>query len=208
MKTIIFGGTFNPIHLGHLNLIHAIASLTDYERIIVIPTLEPPHKQYNKAISDEDRLELIHKGLEDYSQIYSDDRNVEIIVDLCEIERGGKSYMYDTVLDVYKRYTISGTLAIAIGADLLSTLNSWYRAEDLISIVYFVVVNRDEQNQVILPDTIRGEYIKVTPFPCSSSTIRNLLGSAKSSLHTLSSLLSDSVLDYIIDYELYQRNYS
>ncbi len=208
MKTIIFGGTFNPIHLGHLNLIHAISSLTDYERIIVIPTLEPPHKQYHKTISDEDRLELIHKGIEDYSQIYSDDRNVEIVVDLCEIERGGKSYMYDTVLDVYKRYTISGTLAIAIGDDLLSTLHSWYRAEDLISIVYFVVVNRDEQNQVVLPDTIRGEYIKVTPFPCSSSTIRNLLGSAKSSLHTLSSLLSDSVLDYIIDYELYQRNYS
>jgi len=208
VKTIIFGGTFNPIHLGHLYLIHAIVTHSDYERIIVVPTLEPPHKQYNKAIRDEERLELIHKGLDDYSQIYSDDRKVEIVVDLSEIDRGGNSYMYDTALDIYNRYDVSGTLAIAIGDDLLPSLDVWYRAEELISIVYFIVVNRDNHHHSPLPEHIKGEYIKVKPFPCSSSTIRNLLGSAKSSLHTLSSLLSDSVLDYIIDYELYQRHYS
>lgn len=208
MKTIIFGGTFNPIHLGHLYVIHAIASQTDYERIIIVPTLEPPHKQYSKAISDEDRLNLIHKGVDDYSQIYSEDRKLDIVVDETEIDRGGKSYMYDTVLEIYNRYDITSTLAIAIGDDLLPTLESWYRAEDLFELVYFLIIHRNLHSHPQLPQHIKGEYIKVKPFPCSSSFIREMLGSAKSSLHTLSSLLSDSVLDYIIDYELYHRHYS
>ncbi len=208
MKTIIFGGTFNPIHLGHLYVIHSIATQTDYERIIIIPTLEPPHKKYRREISDEDRVILIHKGIDDYFQIYSDDRKVEIVVDLIEIERGGKSYMYDTVLEIYKKYEVSSLLAIAIGDDLLSTLESWYQAESLFELVFFLIINRELSSQAQLPPTIKGQYLHVKPFPCSSSTIREMLMSAKSSLHTLSSLLSDSVLDYIIDYELYHRHYS
>ncbi|NCB02455.1 MAG: nicotinate (nicotinamide) nucleotide adenylyltransferase [Spirochaetia bacterium] len=206
MKTIIFGGTFNPIHLGHLYLIHAIASQSDYERIIVIPTLEPPHKEYIREISDQDRLELIHKGIDDYYHIYREDRKIEILIDTLEIDRGGKSYMYDTVIEMYRKYEITGTLAIAIGDDLLPSLESWYRFEDLVSIVYFVVVHRLEKNKIDFPKNAHGEYILVEPFPCSSTSIREMLGSAKSSLHTLTSLLSETVLDYIIDYELYQRH--
>ncbi len=206
MKTIIFGGTFDPIHLGHLYLLHAIASLSDYERIIVIPTYDPPHKIYDKQISDTDRLELLYRGVEDYRVLYPEDRPIEIIIDSVEIDRGGKSYMYDTVLNLYTRYQITGKIAVAIGDDLLPTISSWYRAEELFQLVYFIIVNRLEKSKIELPKTLQGEYIEVEPFLCSSTIIREMLGNAKSSLHSLSFLLSESVLDYIIDYDLYQRH--
>ncbi len=207
MKTILFGGTFNPVHLGHLHVLHSIAFHTDYERVIILPASQPPHKAYRQVITDSQRLELLHLAVEDYHRLYPDDRALECIIDTCEIDRGGKSYMYDSVMDIHTRYEITGTLALAIGDDLFPTLKDWYRGEDLIQLVHFVVITRDRQNENrVFPNQLDGEFLEVAPVRCSSTSIRDQLKSTTGCLYSLKEQLSESVLDYIIDYGLYKND--
>jgi nicotinate-nucleotide adenylyltransferase len=207
LKTIIFGGTFNPIHLGHLYVLHSLALHTDYQRVILLPSSQPPHKHYQQDISDEDRLELLHRALDDYTTLYPDDRPLTFVIDTCEIDRGGKSYMYDSVLDISQRYDITGTLALAIGDDLLPNLMSWHEADKLIKMLDFVVISREFTGKGrTLPDLIHGTYLEVTHLECSSTSIREQLKSTTGCIYALKDLLSESVLDYIIDYELYRNN--
>ncbi len=208
MKTIIFGGTFNPIHFGHLYLIHTIAEQTDYQRMILLPSREPVHKSYREQINQEQRLELIYRGIEDYHRYYGSDRQIDIVVDTCELTREAASYTYMSVTDIYQRYDIDGTLGIVVGDDLVEDLSSWYRYEDLVHLVYFLVITREKETKSRrnLPVGVNGRWIDVEPIEVSSSHIRRLLSTGAGDIQELHSLLSDGVLDYILDHELYKES--
>ncbi len=191
------------MHLGHLYMIHTIAERTEYERIIILPSKAPVHKSYQKEITNEQRLDLLHLGLEDYRSFYPEDREMEIVVDTCELTRESESYTYMSVVDIYQRYDIDGTLAIVVGDDLVEDLHTWYRAEDLFPLVHILVVTRNRGKA--FPEGVDGEWIDVEPVECSSTYIREVLHSPKGDIQELQMLLSDGVLDYILDYELYKE---
>lgn len=204
MRTAILGGTFDPVHLGHLHLVHCLAVDTDYERVIVIPVANPPHKEYEASVSDSDRIAMLRLALAGYTRYYPHDRKIDPVVDDCEIKRGGVSYMYDTVVDVLQRYAVTETLGMVVGDDLLEGLSGWHRFPQLSAMVEFIVCRRmEERPPHTFPPGSRGRFIDNPVIPYSSSGIRNLIASGASA-EDLASLIPDSVIHYIDEHGLYR----
>lgn len=130
-RTVIFGGTFNPFHTGHLEIVHSLLSLEFVKKVIVMPAAVPPHKAAPSLASAEDRLNMCRLALQGLESVS--------VCDL-EIRRGGKSYTYDTVCELLKE--VSGPLAIACGADMITTFGSWYRYNDIIKAADIIAYRR------------------------------------------------------------------
>ncbi|MDD3997912.1 MAG: nicotinate (nicotinamide) nucleotide adenylyltransferase [Sphaerochaetaceae bacterium] len=203
MNTAVLGGTFDPVHNGHLFLLHQVLTKTDYRRVIIVPTHIPPHKAYIRHVSDEDRLAMLTLAVVSFRTMHPELNNTEIIIDDCEIRRKGFSYMFDTVHDVYRRYAIREKLAVVIGDDLLSGLSTWYRFDELRALVRFLVFRREQEK----PDAQRPDldiaYISNDVLRVSSTDIRE--SAAMQNFSKLSSVLPQSVLDYIRNHGLYRN---
>lgn len=124
MKLAILGGSFNPVHKGHLFLAVQAAEEYGYERVLFIPAHEPPHKILSAGASDTDRLEMLKRALSEYG----DNR---FVIDDCELKRAGLSYTIDTVCDLEKRYegTLEGKIGLIIGSDLAADFSKWKKAD-------------------------------------------------------------------------------
>lgn len=206
MKTAVIGGTFDPVHLGHMHLLHSLVELTDYERVLLIPVANPPHKQHEVSVTTEDRLAMLHLAFEQFYTYYPQDRQVEIIIETCEIERGGTSYMFDTVQELYRTYTVDGKIGMVIGDDLLSGLRRWYRFEELRDVVEFIICRRAPvRPSQILPPGVIGRFLENPVMDDSSTRIRKLLADGSVSCEELTSLLPESVVHYILSYDLYSH---
>ncbi len=127
----VFGGTFNPFHNGHLEIIKALISLNAFDKILVIPTNIPPHKNAPMLASGEDRVAMCRLALAGYE-------NVEV----CDIElrRNGPSYTYDTVCELKKQF--DADIHIVCGGDMITTLYSWKNYSDLLKSAKFVAFRR------------------------------------------------------------------
>ena len=130
-KIAVFGGTFNPFHNGHLEIIKAITALNIFEKILVIPTNIPPHKNAPFLASGEDRISMCKLALSGFE-------NVKV----CDIEfhRNGPSYTYDTICELKKQY--NAEIHIVCGGDMITTLYSWKNYNDLIKSAKFVAFRR------------------------------------------------------------------
>lgn len=124
MKIAVLGGTFNPIHVGHLVLADEVCSVLGYDRVLFVPAFVPPHKEMNGGFSAQDRLEMTRLACLD------DDR---FEAEACEIDRGGVSYTYDTICHLEEKYSsvLEGKIGLIMGSDLLSGFHLWHRAEEL-----------------------------------------------------------------------------
>ncbi len=204
MRTAVFGGTFDPVHLGHLHLIHSLVKYTDYERIIIIPVANPPHKNNEPAVTSNERLIMLEKALEDFRDLYKGERGVELLIDTCEIDRGGISYMFDTVNELYQRYLIDGKIGLVIGDDLVAGLRRWYRFNQLRNLVEIVVVRRTQEGlQEPLPPGVVARFLDNPIFSDSSTQVRTLLAAGEGSLSNLAPLVSQRVATYILENGLY-----
>ena len=114
-KTGIFGGTFNPIHLGHVRLGQMVLNDLKLDRIIYIPDNTPPHKSDKDLASGSDRLKMIELALKDCDNLEASD---------IELRREGKSYTYQTLLELKKMYP-GDELFLITGADMFLTLDRW-----------------------------------------------------------------------------------
>ena len=130
-KIAVFGGTFNPFHNGHLQIIQSLIKLNAFKKIIVIPTNIPPHKTSSYLASGEDRLNMCKLALSSYTQVYISD---------IEILRDGPSYTYDTVCELMK--TEGDKICLVCGGDMISTLDTWYNYQELIKLVDIVAFKR------------------------------------------------------------------
>jgi len=190
----IFGGTFDPIHLGHLHAISSIRRQVDLGELLVVPAGEPWQKSDRALAPALDRLEMCRLA-------FAADPDVSVS-DL-EIVREGRSYTIDTVEEL-KRRTINGgsdrVVNLIIGADSLRNLHTWFRYEELIEAVHVIVCARPEYP--ILADQLpfgRFTLVEVSALPVSSSMVRERLESGVSA----ADLLPGAVWQYILAHGLY-----
>ena len=131
----IFGGTFNPIHLGHLRAAEEVRETLSLDRVVLVPSAEPPHKSGNAAdpiAPPEERLAWVRAAV-------ADDPHLE--VDALEIERSGPSYSVDTVREIARR-TAPERPVFVIGCDAFVELGSWREPKALLEQAHFAVVTR------------------------------------------------------------------
>lgn len=200
IKTAILGGSFDPVHLGHLHLLHCAVTLTDYSRIILIPAKVSNFKQ-NAApqSSDEDRLNMLSLAVEDYRTLYLDDEEKEILVSDVEIARGGVSYTYDTVEEIKEQYGITDRLGLLMGDDLIHDLKKWNRYNLLIDEVEFIICPRNGKETLKdIPQEITYRLLDIQDKKPESST------NIRADIDKFESYLSERVRSYARSKNLYR----
>ncbi len=189
-----FGGTFDPVHLGHLFLLHQASLLTPFKKVIISPVSINNFKSGKaQPASGQDRLNMLSLALEDYKELYPDS-HLEFFINDSDIKKGGVSYAYNTILDVKAKYGIEKKLGYFVGDDILPTLNRWYKIEDLLKEVEFFVFTRG--NETLAKDVELPIYlVRSEVLEQSSSEVRtskDLSG------------LSKRVRSYVQDHKLYE----
>lgn len=189
MKKIgILGGTFDPPHFGHLLIAEQALEACALDEIWFMPTKIPPHKQGSNLCSDEERIEMVSKAIQD---------NPSFHLMLIEFEREGPSYTIDTIRELKLKYNDSDFYFI-IGGDMIEYLPKWKEIDQLMSLVTFVGVKRpghpytsSYSDNVILIDAPQLEI--------SSTEIRDRLLSGRSVRY----LLPDKIIHYIKEKNIY-----
>ena len=162
MKLGIYGGSFDPVHLGHLLVAQAAVEELGLDRLFFIPAAQSPFKPENKPAPDAVRLRLLRLALAGKTNCEVDDQ---------EIRRGGTSYTIDTLRDYVKRFP-GAQLFYLIGADNAAKLNEWREAAALAKLAEFVAVPRPGGAAPSFPPPFRGRTLKGFPLGISSSQIR------------------------------------
>ncbi|MDR0312518.1 MAG: nicotinate (nicotinamide) nucleotide adenylyltransferase [Treponema sp.] len=137
MKIAILGGSFNPIHLGHLFLADAVLA-SGYGRVIFVPAFQSPFKAGAKGPSPSDRLDML------CASIAGDHR---LTVDDCEIRRAGVSYTVDTIADIKQRYLPEGKPGLILGDDLADTFYQWKDAASIANETDIIIARRLSKTQ-------------------------------------------------------------
>lgn len=129
----IFGGTFNPFHIGHYQMLEAICKLKFIDKVFVMPDKIPPHKKFDDVVADVHRQNMCSIVCEDFDKAR---------LCLVEFEREGKSYTVDTIKLLKEKYP-DDNFYFVIGGDMLSSLDTWYDWQELIKTVSFIAFNRE-----------------------------------------------------------------
>lgn len=129
----LFGGTFNPIHLGHVQVVREVKAGFDLDKILIIPSALPPHKKLNSVVAAEDRLEMIRLA-------FSNDPTF-VISDI-ELKRSGPSYTIDTVRHFKSISPENTKLYFILGMDAFWEIDTWKSYDDLFDLIPFIVMSR------------------------------------------------------------------
>ena len=158
----LFGGSFDPVHLGHLLVAQAAREELQLSRLFFIPAAQSPFKPGVVLAPANERLRLLRLALAGQTDCEIDNQ---------EIKRGGVSYTIDTVRDYARRFP-GAQLLYLIGADHVPQLPKWRDADDLARLVEFVVIPRPAQAVAPFPQGFRGRALSGFPLGVSSSQIR------------------------------------
>ncbi|MBO5770280.1 MAG: nicotinate (nicotinamide) nucleotide adenylyltransferase [Spirochaetales bacterium] len=189
-KVALIGGSFDPVHLGHLMLFHSAWKYIEIEELVVIPALLSNFKQDRKPVSFEDRAEMLEQAFLDYRDLFKDS-DLKLTLSRIEGERGGISFTSDTIRALYDRYAENGKVNFIIGDDLASSLDKWHDFEYLKSHVRFFCFKRDDGE--IRKVDAEIHFIDSDIYKASSTDVRKGDGS----------LLSRRVREYIDEHHLY-----
>ena len=163
MKSIgLFGGSFDPVHMGHLLMAQAAREELNLNRLFFIPAAHSPFKPDRAPTPAEERVKLLRLALAEKDWCEIDEQ---------ELKRGGVSYTIDTLRDYATRFS-GMKLFYLIGADHVSQLPKWREAEELARLAEFVVIPRLGQATVAFPAPFRGRTLVGFPVSISSSQIR------------------------------------
>lgn len=163
MKIGLFGGSFDPVHLGHLLVARAAREELGLTRIFFIPAAQSPFKPAAHASPAPLRLQMLRLALAGDTAAEIDDQ---------EIRRGGVSFTIDTVRQ-YKKDWPEAELFYLIGADQLPHLGKWRDSTELARLVEFIVIPRPGESAPVLPEPFRGRTLRGFPIGLSSSQIRD-----------------------------------
>ncbi|RGD75788.1 nicotinate (nicotinamide) nucleotide adenylyltransferase [Anaerofustis stercorihominis] len=195
MKVGFIGGSFNPIHNGHINLALAGKNEFDLDKVIFIPNSINPIKENKSKVSTEDRVKMVELAIQDYD---------DFEIDTYEVDKKGISYTIDTVEYLKNKYN---DLYFIGGADLIFELHKWKDYEKLLKEVDFIIAGRnpyklpeleDKVNELNKKYDININILKnFKMIDLSSSEIRNNILSNKSLK------IPKKVAEYIIKNNLY-----
>jgi len=185
-KIGILGGTFNPVHIGHLVIAEGVLRGLGLDKVFFIPTNISPHKE-NGMVSPEHRLQMIKLAL-------AGNESFEVL-DI-EIKRGGVSYTIDTVQELKKRYP-DDELYLIVGSDLANSFSSWKDSGELQKMAKVVVAKRDNHP---LKEKDSFIIVKIVQVDISSSALRDMLKKGRS----IKGLVKDGVVSYIEKHNLYK----
>ncbi|MGN0499274.1 MAG: nicotinate (nicotinamide) nucleotide adenylyltransferase [Acutalibacteraceae bacterium] len=193
-KIAMFGGSFNPPHIGHLQLAQAFIEELMLDTLLLVPVFSPPHKAANEMASPKHRLNMC-KLLEKY--------NPKIQVSNIEINRGGSSYTVDTLKALKKIYPDS-VLHLIIGADMYMSLQSWYQPEQICSLAKVCTISRNSDDIAMLENHSR--FLK--RFGCESVILNDRVMTVSSTQVRKSVKSGESVKDLVVPevYDYINRN--
>ncbi len=190
MRVLICGGTYNPVHIGHLYMADEARIRLGYDRVLFVPSNIPAHKRSATIIEPVHRIAMLEIALQPFD---------DYAVDRCEIDRGGVSYTIDSVREIRRRMRLDGNPGLLIGDDLLEGFNRWMDVETLVNEVDLVVARRLRQP----PSSFPYQHTRLDNLllPISSSDIRERIREGRAFRH----LVPAGVDAYISDQRLYDR---
>ena len=189
MRIGILGGTFNPIHIGHLILADEALSKLKLDKVVFVPSYMPPHKGVDTDTKPQDRLKMVELAIED---------NPSFEVSSFEIGRKKTSYSIDTLKEFRSKHGADAQLYFITGSDLLKDLFSWKNVNDIFKISKFIVANRPGYPVKDVPK--EAETVVITPIEVSSEDIRKRLKAERSIRY----LVPEKVRSYIRERKLYK----
>lgn len=198
MKIAIFGGSFDPVHTEHINIVRAAQSALGTDKVIVVPAYIPPHKRDRALAAPEDRLAMAKLA-------FSSLKNCE--VSAYELNAGGTSYTYLT-LGYFRNKYPDAQLYLLVGADMLKDFYTWKEPETILSLAELVVCNR-EGDRVNFPAEQLRFFAKFKKRFISIEYMGRDISSTKARVLTafgedLKPYLPEAVIDYIEANELYR----
>jgi nicotinate-nucleotide adenylyltransferase len=195
----IMGGTFDPVHLGHLSAASAAAEFLDLESVLFSPAAQPWHKRADHLAPADDRLGMLEAALVDFP---------DFAVTTVDLDRGGDTYTIDTLADLEAQFAAahpgeSVQWFFITGADALSGLASWKSPDLLMQRATFVGVTRPghELHAPSVDDLGRVILLEIDETDISSTDIRERVARGDS----IAGLVPEAVADYIDDHELYRE---
>jgi nicotinate-nucleotide adenylyltransferase len=189
MKFGIYGGSFNPVHLGHLLVAQAAIEELGLNRLFFVPAAQSPFKPDNKPASGDDRGRWLRLALAGQTHCEVDEQ---------EIQRGGVSYTIET-LRIYAERFPDAELYYLVGADNVAKLNEWRDSAELARLATFVAIPRPGDPVPVFPRPFQGRILKGFPFAVSSSEIR---ARVKAGL-TIGNLVPPAVAEAILAAKIY-----
>jgi nicotinate-nucleotide adenylyltransferase len=188
-KIGLFGGSFDPVHLGHLLVAQAAREEAGLERVYFIPAAQSPFKPDRVPAPAAERLRLLRLALAG---------NTHCEIDAQELGRGGVSYTIDTVRDYARRFR-GAQLHLLIGADHARTLGEWREAGELARLAEFLAIPRPGEPDAVFLAPFRGRTLKGFPLGVSASQIRARVKAGLPVEH----LVPPAVAEAIRNYRLY-----
>lgn len=198
IRIAVFGGTFNPVHNGHIHIAKEFLYKLNCDKMIIIPTKTPPHKKAHDLASGIDRLNMCKLA-------FDFDKRIE--VSNMEIKRDGPSYTSCTLRELKAIYP-NATLYFIMGTDMLITIEHWYNYKEIFALAILCAGARDKNEYKKLKEYAEklekdgaNVIIKdIKPVIISSTQIRDMLSSGRDT----ENMLPDKVYDYIRRKGLYK----
>jgi len=190
MRTIIIGGSFDPVHIGHLFLAEEARCQLGYERVVFVPAFVPPHKNLSNEARPEQRLAMLHACVDSLDSF---------VVDDTEMLRGGVSYTVDTLPAIIRRYDLREKPGFVLGDDLVAGFTGWKEYRRLPELADLVIAHRFYRERVNFEFPHR--YLENLILPVSSSDIRARVRAGSAFRH----IVPEGVFRYIVENMLYRQ---
>lgn len=195
MKLCVFQGTFNPIHTAHLRVADYVADKYDFDKVLFIPAYNPPHKNIDTKNSQH-RFNMVQLAISN---------NPKFEISDIEFKREGKSYTYQTILELYNKFKIEDKIYFLIGTDAFKHIENWYETDKLKKLVKFILFAREDNCDISKYDYLKEKgynfEFQTLPFKDISSTnLRSRIKNGKS----IKDFVTKEVEDYILKNELYK----
>ncbi len=193
MKLCLFGGTFDPPHIGHLLIAQTIFEAEHFDRIIFIPAYQPPHKNSNRVTPIDHRLEMLNLAVAE---------NPNFSISQIEIRRQGISYSIDTVMELKEEHRLdSKDVYFLVGSDTLPDIVNWKEPEQLVRECRIIVAIRPGFRPSDVPTWLLQavRFANIPRFEISSSVIRQRWKDDK----TIRYMVTQQVWEYINQHNLY-----
>ena len=201
MRIGIYGGTFNPIHSAHVRILEAFCSKLNFDKVLIIPTKQPPHKEAENLITADKRIDMIRLALED-SFVNAEISDVEL-------KRENKSFTIDTLKELREIYP-SDEFYLMMGEDMFLTVDKWFQGPEILKRATICGIPRTNEgfekmlsHEKEMRENFPYSKFELVNIPCmevSSTEIRN---SVKNRDEHFRNLVPEKVADYIEENSLY-----